>query len=117
VNLDGKVRAEQLALHALNAILRSRSRDQEDIHLQDILRAELDTDAAALAVLLDDFDSGAHSVWSPLSVVFRLQLANFAAKDSMIVVSVPVIIPAREGFFNKFIETKKYRGIRAVFTV
>ena len=70
MDLDGEVRAEQLALHALDTIFRPWNRDQEDVHLQDILRAEFDADAAALAVALDDFDScTTHSGLSPLSLV------------------------------------------------
>jgi len=58
MDLDGEVRAKQLTLHAFNAIFRSRGRDQEDIHFQDILRTEFDADTAAFAVSLDDFESG-----------------------------------------------------------
>jgi hypothetical protein len=66
VDLDGKVGAKKLALHALDAVLGTRDFDQENIHLQDILRAELDADAAPLAVAFDHFESGtAHSGWSP----------------------------------------------------
>jgi hypothetical protein len=85
MNFDGKVRAEQFTLHAFDAVFRSWDRDQEDVHLQDILRAEFDADTASFAVTLDNFESGTtHSVSSPLCVVFRLKPANFAAKDSMI---------------------------------
>jgi len=63
MNLDGKVRAKQLALHALDAVFRPWDCNQEDVHLQDILRAEFDADTATLAVTLDDFESGTtHSV-------------------------------------------------------
>jgi hypothetical protein len=66
VDLDCKVRAQQFALHALDAILGAYDFDQEDVHFQDVLRAELGADAASLAVALDHFDSGtAHSGWSP----------------------------------------------------
>jgi hypothetical protein len=66
VDLDGKVRAQQLALHALDAILGAYDFDQEDVHFQDFLRAEFDADAASLAVAFDHFESGtAHSGWSP----------------------------------------------------
>jgi hypothetical protein len=66
VDFDGKVRAQQFTLHALDAILGARDSDQEDVHFQDVLRAELDADAAALAVAFDNFESGtAHSGWSP----------------------------------------------------
>ena len=63
MNFDGEVRAKQLALHALDAIFWSWNCNQEDIHLQDILRAEFDADTATFAVTLDDFESGTtHSV-------------------------------------------------------
>ena len=63
MNLDGEVRAKQFALHALDAIFRPWNCYQEDVHLQDILRAEFDADTATLAVTLDDFESGTtHSV-------------------------------------------------------
>jgi hypothetical protein len=63
MNLDSEVRAKQFALHALDAVLRSWNCDQEDVHLEDILRAEFDADTATLAVTLDDFESGTtHSV-------------------------------------------------------
>ena len=63
MNLDGEVRAKQFALHALDAVFRSWGCDQEDVHFQDILRAEFDADTATLAVSLDDFESGTtHSV-------------------------------------------------------
>jgi hypothetical protein len=63
MDLDGEVRAEQLALHAFDAIFRSWCCDQEDVHLQDILRTEFYADTATLAVTLDDFESGTtHSV-------------------------------------------------------
>jgi hypothetical protein len=66
VNFDGKVRTAQLALHALDAILQTRDLDQEPIHLEHVLGAELDTDAASLAILFDDFYScTAHSRLSP----------------------------------------------------
>ena len=72
MNLDSEVRAEQLALHALDAVFRSWGRDQENVHLQDILRAEFDAYAATFAVTLDDFDScTTHSGSSPLSLNFR----------------------------------------------
>ena len=50
MDFDGKVRAKQFALHALDAVFRSWGSDQKDIHLQDILRAEFDADAAAFAL-------------------------------------------------------------------
>ena len=63
MNLDGEVRAKQFTLHALDAIFWPWNCDQEDVHLQDILRAEFDADTATLAVTLDDFESGTtHSV-------------------------------------------------------
>ena len=72
MDLDGEVRAQQLALHAFDTIFRSRGRDQEDIHLQDILRTEFDADTAAFAVSLDDFESGTtHSGSSPLFWVYH----------------------------------------------
>jgi hypothetical protein len=72
MDFDGEVRAEQLALHALDAVFRTRGCDQEDVHLQDILRAEFNADAAAFAVALDNFESGTtHSGLSPLYLVFR----------------------------------------------
>jgi len=73
VDLDGEVRAKQFTLHALDAIFRSWSCDQEDVHLQDILRTEFDADAATFAVPLDDFESGTtHSGLSPLFLDFRM---------------------------------------------
>jgi hypothetical protein len=90
MDLDGEVRAEQFALHAFDAIFRSRGCDQKDIHLQDILRAEFDADTASFAVSLDNFESGTtHSDSSPLYMIFRVKLGNFAAQDSMIVCLVP----------------------------
>jgi len=72
MNLDGEVRAKQLTLHALDAIFRSWRCDQEDIHLQDILRAEFDADTAAFAVSLADFESGTtHSGSSPFFFDYR----------------------------------------------
>ena len=72
MDLDGEVRAEQLTLHAFDAVFRSWGRDQKDVHLQDILRAEFDADTAAFAVTLDNFESGTtHSVLSPLFLIFR----------------------------------------------
>jgi hypothetical protein len=69
VDLDGKVRAQQFALHAFDTILRACDFDQEDVHFQDVLRAELDADAAPLAVAFDHFESGAaHSGWSPFFI-------------------------------------------------
>jgi len=72
MDLDSEVRAEQLTLHALDAVFRSWGCDQEDVHLQDILRAEFDAYAAAFAVTLDDFEScTTHSGSSPLYMGFR----------------------------------------------
>jgi hypothetical protein len=66
VDLDGKVRAQQFALHALDAIFGTYDLDQKNVHFQDFFRAELDADAASLAVAFDHFESGAaHSGWSP----------------------------------------------------
>jgi hypothetical protein len=66
MDLDGEVRAEQFTLHALDAVFWSWDRDQEDIHLQDILRTEFDADTATFAVAFDNFDSGTtHSDLSP----------------------------------------------------
>ena len=63
MNLDGEIWAKQFALHAFDAVFWSWGCDQEDIHLQDILRAEFDADTATFAVTLDDFESGTtHSV-------------------------------------------------------
>jgi hypothetical protein len=77
VDFDGKVRAQQFALHALDAILGACDFHQKDVHLQDVLRAERDADAASLAVAFDDFESGAaHSGWSPflnLAETFSVQ--------------------------------------------
>jgi hypothetical protein len=74
MDLDGEVRAKQLALHAFDAVFRPWGCDQEDVHLQDILRAEFDADTASFAVALDDFESGTtHSVLSPLCLVSRLK--------------------------------------------
>jgi hypothetical protein len=74
VDLDGEIWAQQFALHALDAVFWARHFDQEDVHFQDILRAERDANAAALAVAFDYFESGtAHSGWSPffnLAVLF-----------------------------------------------
>jgi hypothetical protein len=70
MDLDSEVRAEQFALHALDAVFRSCNLDQKDIHLQDVLGTELDADAAAFAVALDYFQSGTtHSGLSPLSLM------------------------------------------------
>jgi hypothetical protein len=72
MDLDSEVRAEQFTLHALDAVFRSWGGDQEDVHLQDILRAEFDAYAAAFAVALDDFEScTTHSGSSPLGLNFR----------------------------------------------
>ena len=71
MDLDCEVRAEQLTLHTFDAVFRSWGCDQEDVHLQDILRTEFDADTAAFAVSLDDFESGTtHSGLSPLYMVF-----------------------------------------------
>jgi hypothetical protein len=73
MDLDSEVWAQQFTLHALDAIFRPWGCDQEDIHLQDILRAEFDADTAAFAVPLDDFESGTtHSGSSPLVRDFLL---------------------------------------------
>jgi len=78
MNLDGEIRAKQLTLHALDAIFRSWNCNQEDVHLQDILRAEFDADAAAFAVALDDFQSGTtHSGLSPLTFGFSHVISEF----------------------------------------
>ena len=78
MNLDGEIRAKQLTLHALDAIFRSWNCNQEDVHLQDILRAEFDADTATLAVTLDDFESGTtHSGLSPLFLDFRIDVSEF----------------------------------------
>ena len=78
MNLDGEVRAKQFALHALDAIFRSWDCDQEDVHLQDILRAEFDADAAAFAVALYDFQSGTtHSGLSPFVLGFSHVISGF----------------------------------------
>ena len=70
VDFDSEVRAQQLALHTLDAVFRPCNLNQEDVHFQDVLRAELDADAAAFAVALDYFQSGtAHSGLSPLSLI------------------------------------------------
>jgi hypothetical protein len=83
MDLDGEVRAKQLALHALDAVFRSRGCDQEDVHLKDILRAEFDADAAAFAVALDNFQSGTtHSGSSPFSVYFCGTKRILRRKDS-----------------------------------
>jgi hypothetical protein len=72
MDFNGEIRAKQFTLHALDAIFRSWGCDQEDIHLQDILRAEFDAYAAAFAVALDDFEScTTHSGSSPLGLNFR----------------------------------------------
>jgi len=93
VDFDGKVRAKQFALHALDAVFRSWDSDQKDIHLQDILRAEFDADTATFAVTLDDFESGTtHSGSSPLYLIFSVNVAKFAAQDSMIARLVPLLI-------------------------
>jgi len=74
MDLDGEVRAEQFALHAFDAVFRPWGCDQEDVHLQNILRAEFDADAAAFAVALDDFESGTtHSDLSPYMRYFLLK--------------------------------------------
>jgi hypothetical protein len=66
VDLDGEIRAKQLALHALDAIFRSGNLNQEDVHLQNIFRTELGADAAPFAVALDYLNScTAHSGLSP----------------------------------------------------
>jgi hypothetical protein len=57
VDFDGKVRATQFALHALDAILRTCHLHQERIHLENVLGAELDADTASLAIPFNDFDS------------------------------------------------------------
>ena len=65
-NFDSEVGAAQFALHALDAILQTRDLDQKAVHLEDVLGAELDADAASLTILLDDFYScTAHSRLSP----------------------------------------------------
>ena len=90
MNLDGEVRAEQFTLHALDTVFWSWNRDQEDIHLEDILRTEFDADTATFAVALDNFDSGTtHSDLSPCILGFYAKRVNFAAKDSMITTLVP----------------------------
>jgi hypothetical protein len=69
VDLDGKVRAQQFALHALDAIFGACDFDQKDVHFQDVFRTELDADAAPFAVAFDHFESGAaHSGWSPFFI-------------------------------------------------
>lgn len=90
MDLDCEVWAKQFTLHAFDAVFRSWGCDQKDVHLQDILRTEFDADTATFAVALDDFESGTtHSGSSPLGLIFRLEPANFAAKDSMISAPVP----------------------------
>jgi hypothetical protein len=87
MDLDCKVRAQQLALHALDAIVGAYDFDQEDVHFQDFLRAEFDADAAALAVAFDDFESGAaHSGWSPffsLAVTFSSRLNRWKNDETL----------------------------------
>ena len=73
MDFDCEVWAKQFALHAFDAVFWSWNCDQEDVHLQDILRAEFDADAAAFAVAFDDFQSGTtHSGLSPLFLDFRM---------------------------------------------
>jgi hypothetical protein len=63
VNLDCEVRAAQFAQHAFDAGFRTDDFGKETIHLEYPGRAELDANAAALAVILDNFHAGffAHS--------------------------------------------------------
>ena len=78
MDFDGEVWAKQFTLHAFDAVFRSWNCDQEDVHLQDILRAEFDADAAAFAVALDDFQSGTtHSGLSPLTFGFSHVISEF----------------------------------------
>jgi hypothetical protein len=57
VNFDGKVRTTQLALHALDALFQILDRNDKTLHFQNLGRAELHTNMAALAILLNDLNS------------------------------------------------------------
>jgi hypothetical protein len=56
VNFDGEVRAAQFTLIACNTGVCISDLDNECVHLKNFGGAEFNTDAAPLAVSLDDFD-------------------------------------------------------------
>jgi hypothetical protein len=55
-DFNGKVRAAQFALHALDAGFQILDHGLRALHLKNLRRAKLDTDVTSLAVLLVDFD-------------------------------------------------------------
>jgi hypothetical protein len=108
MDFDCEVWAKQFTLHAFDAVFRSWDCDQENIHLQDILRAEFDADAAAFAVAFDDFDScTTHSGWSPLYLDFSLKQRILRRKDSTSGQATPQLILYTVYFSRLFTEAKK----------
>jgi hypothetical protein len=75
MDLDRKVGTPQFTLHALDAGFGADDFDEERTHLKNVGGAELDADAAPLAVPFDYFDSRtAHSRFSPSVRVCRYLL-------------------------------------------
>jgi len=56
-NFDSEIRTTEFALHALDTSFEVLYRDNESFHFKHLLGAELHTDMAPFAVLLDNFDS------------------------------------------------------------